>query len=271
MNERIDGFIFYASYYDGISELPEEEQGKLYVALMNYAFSGKDPELTGALSMAFKFIKPTLDANIKRRMAGKLGGHPAAKNEAKERTEEKQKETSAKPKPNQELTSDEPKPNQELTSDEPTPEPKDKDKIKINIKDKDNKKDKRYIAKSSGKTEDEIRAQDVLDLFNAICGSLPRATKVTDERRKAIKARLKDNEPSKFREIFEKVEASDFLTGRDGKWFSCNFDWIVGSPAHWQRIDEGVYDNHEQQGAVDKLRGKLNVSDEERAKAARLG
>lgn len=260
MNERIDGFIFYASYYDGISELPEEDQGKLYVALMKYAFSGKDPELTGALSMAFKFIKPTLDANIKRRMAGKLGGHPAAKNEAKERTEGKQKETSAKPKPNQ-----------ELTSGEPNPEPKDKDKIKINIKDKDNKKDKRYIAKSSGKTEDEIRAQDVLDLFNAICGSLPRATKVTDERRKAIKARLKDNEPSKFREIFERVEASDFLTGRNGKWFSCNFDWIVGSPTHWQRIDEGVYDNHEQQGAVDKLRGKLNVSDEERAKAARLG
>ena len=34
----------------------------------------------------------------------------------------------------------------------------------------------------------------------------------------------------------------EFLTGRDGKWHGCSFDWIL-KPANWQKITEGNYEN----------------------------
>ncbi|MNP53901.1 hypothetical protein D3C76_1484160 [compost metagenome] len=38
------------------------------------------------------------------------------------------------------------------------------------------------------------------------------------------------------------VEASDFLTGRDGKWGNCGFDWII-KESNYIKILEGNYAN----------------------------
>lgn len=225
METRVDGFIFYASYYDGISELTEEEQGRLYTALMRYVFEGIEPELSGGPGMAFKFMKPTIDANIQRRINGRLGGRPKA--------EEKPNQ---KPNANQDH-------NQTLTKPITKSKPKDKDKNKINnnISERDNK------TAAAG-----VSAQDVIDLYNAICISLPKAEKVTKIRSDHIKARLKENAPEEIRTAFEKAEASDFLTGRiEGKTWRADFDWITGSPTHFQRILEGVYDNRRTASALD--------------------
>lgn len=100
----------------------------------------------------------------------------------------------------------------------------------------------------------EVRLQDVVDLYNSICRDMPKARALTDTRRKHIQARLKDNGPEVFREVFERAEASDFLSGRiEGKDFRANFDWIVGYPQHWQRILEGVYDNRAKVDALDMI------------------
>ena len=119
------------------------------------------------------------------------------------------------------------------------------------------------------------KPQDVIDLYNDICIDMPRARVLTETRRKHIQARLKENRPEEIREVFERAEASDFLSGRvEGKDFRADFDWIVGNPQHWQRIIEGVYDNRsgrKKKDAVDTLQAALNVSDEERAEAIRLG
>jgi len=42
--------------------------------------------------------------------------------------------------------------------------------------------------------------------------------------------------------VFQKVEASDFLSGRSGKWNGCNFDWVL-KEANMVKILEGNYDN----------------------------
>lgn len=83
--------------------------------------------------------------------------------------------------------------------------------------------------------------QAVVDKFNHICISLPKVNSLNDERRKAIKNAQKVLDDMTFDELFEKIESSDFLTGRSGKW-SCCFDWIL-KPTNLTKIVEGNYNN----------------------------
>ena len=79
--------------------------------------------------------------------------------------------------------------------------------------------------------------------FLEACPSLPQPSEVAKwsaGRKKAI--RDKGMSPSEMRSVFERVEKSDFLSGRNGKWDGCSFDWIL-KPANWQKILEGNYDN----------------------------
>lgn len=82
----------------------------------------------------------------------------------------------------------------------------------------------------------------VVELFNETCPSLPRVRDLTEQRKRAIKARMMEgNRTEDFRAVFAKVQASGFLTGRTGGW-KCGFDWIL-KPANWQKIKEGNYDD----------------------------
>lgn len=62
----MNGFTFWNSFYEAGKELPEEMQGELYTAIVNYAFAGKEPEFQGTLKAVFNGIKPNLDLSIKR-------------------------------------------------------------------------------------------------------------------------------------------------------------------------------------------------------------
>ena len=83
----------------------------------------------------------------------------------------------------------------------------------------------------------------VVESFNNTCSSLPHIRGLNDQRRKAIRKAYKQVEAAGgFPALFEKVEASDFLTGRRGDWHGCGFDWIL-KPANLAKIIEGNYDN----------------------------
>ena len=83
----------------------------------------------------------------------------------------------------------------------------------------------------------------VQESFNTTCVSLPKVRDLNDRRCKAIRSAAKQVEQAGgFPALFEKVEASDFLTGRSGSWSGCGFDWIL-KPANLTKILEGNYDN----------------------------
>ena len=89
---------------------------------------------------------------------------------------------------------------------------------------------------------ERVNYQGVAELFNETCPSLPKVRDLTDQRRRAIKARIMEgNTAEDFRAVFAKVQASSFLTGKNGGW-KCGFDWIL-KPANWQKIKEGNYDD----------------------------
>ena len=85
--------------------------------------------------------------------------------------------------------------------------------------------------------------QSIVSLFNQTCKSLPSVRSLNNNRRKAIKSAsdtLADT--GGFEMVFQKVESSDFLTGRNGQWSGCGFDWIL-KPSNLTKIIEGNYDN----------------------------
>jgi hypothetical protein len=84
--------------------------------------------------------------------------------------------------------------------------------------------------------------QAILEAFNDLCPDLPRASQLTEKRRSAIRRRWRESpDLEAFRSVFRRVQASDFLTGRNGA-FRGAFDWIL-QPGNWVKIREGNYDN----------------------------
>ena len=84
--------------------------------------------------------------------------------------------------------------------------------------------------------------QEIISLYNEICISFPRATVLSDSRKKAIKARLNIYTIEDFKTLFEKAEASDFLKGKNNHDWSANFDWLIADRNMAKTLD-GNYDN----------------------------
>jgi len=88
----------------------------------------------------------------------------------------------------------------------------------------------------------------LVSLFTEICTSLPKA-QATDTRKKAFAPHLrKYPDQDYWTRVFTKAEASDFLSGRNGKWTNCCLDWFK-SEANRQKVLEGNYDNDRAQAA----------------------
>ncbi len=79
-----------------------------------------------------------------------------------------------------------------------------------------------------------VKPQDVVDVFNRICTTLPKVEKLTERRRASIRARGATLE--EFEHVFLLVDGSSFLR----EWAGCSFDWII-RPNNWQKIIEGNY------------------------------
>ena len=90
--------------------------------------------------------------------------------------------------------------------------------------------------------EQKFYCQQVADAFNETCVSLPRVTKLTDKRKKAIKSILKKHSLEELKNIFKKVEYSSFLNGSSGKWSGATFDWIL-KESNLIKVIEGNYDD----------------------------
>ena len=85
------------------------------------------------------------------------------------------------------------------------------------------------------------KAEEFKLLFNTICISLPQVRLLTKKREGHIKTLLTTLEKSGCTpiEFLKKIENSDFLSGRSGKW-RATFDWII-NPSNAVKIIEGNY------------------------------
>ena len=99
--------------------------------------------------------------------------------------------------------------------------------------------------------------EELLNLYHEECKSLPRVLMLNDTRKKHLVSRWRDvdsedNLQTKeegltiFRQIFQQVHKSDFLSGRtqnrNGRVWKASFDWLM-MPTNFLKVVEGQYDN----------------------------
>ena len=86
----------------------------------------------------------------------------------------------------------------------------------------------------------KIDYQQIVNLFNSICSSLPSVRSLSESRKKAIKARLNTYTIEDFKQCFENAEASSFLKGSNNRNWTATFDWLI-KDANMAKVIEGNY------------------------------
>lgn len=97
----------------------------------------------------------------------------------------------------------------------------------------------------AGKTN-RIDYQQVVDLYNSVCISLPKVKSLSEDRKKAIRARVNTYGMDKLKLAFEKANASSFLSGKNARNWTANFDWIIKDSSIAKVLD-GNYDDKKAQ------------------------
>lgn len=97
--------------------------------------------------------------------------------------------------------------------------------------------------KDKDKEEDvrgKVDCQQIVDMYNTVCRSLPCVLSLSDSRKKAIKARLCTYSLDDFKTVFENAEASSFLKGGNERNWTATFDWII-KDSNMAKVLDGNY------------------------------
>ena len=102
-----------------------------------------------------------------------------------------------------------------------------------------NKEYKEYKEREEREEKKNIY-QLIADMYNATCVSLPRCTKLSETREKALRARLRRYTVEDFKRVFEIAENTDFLKGANARNWSANFDWLI-KDGNMAKVLDGNY------------------------------
>jgi len=102
------------------------------------------------------------------------------------------------------------------------------------------KKEKKVKEEKDTTTEN---INEVVNLYKEKLQLLPQPSKITDARKKAINARIKDYSLEEVKEVINLISQSDYLLGRIND-FKATIDWIF-NPSNFAKIKEGNYVNRQ--------------------------
>lgn len=106
------------------------------------------------------------------------------------------------------------------------------------------------------KTDFSDQYTTIQDLYNSVCGSYPRLVKLSEARKRAIRARLNTGYTvDDFRRLFETAEQSDFLKGKNNRNWRATFDWLI-SDANMAKVLDGNYENRKREAMADAPEGR---------------
>ena len=145
-----------------------------------------------------------------------------------------------------------------------------------NISNNNNTKQQELFTDNINKEELEVRKREELGQkfvadYNSICKSLPKCQRITPKRTKAISNLLKKYSYDDILMVFEKLEASDFCSGRSTDW-RADIDFILREDK-FLSVLEGKYDNRKRRCNVETISGgdKKQISSEERERIIKNG
>ena len=74
MDSLVSYNTFYVSWHEAMSELTDEQYGRVSRALNEYCFFGTEPDLSGNEKIVFIMAKSSIDVSNKAKIGGKKGG-----------------------------------------------------------------------------------------------------------------------------------------------------------------------------------------------------
>lgn len=265
-------FCAYHSYLKAMQSLTDEECGRLFRALLIYSEESAAAQLPGPERYIFDALADQIDRDrIKYRQVCEKNRENAKKRGASRTAAEQVFENGVTPHGSEPVFDGESKTEdgvfaEEMSDKSDRSDNFDASEIGSGVFDGQSPFFASACVRSQeeGKEEEERKEKEkgegesvfgcaAAESFNRICKSLPGVKFVSDKRKKALLAAKKqlDRLNMSFEELFEKAEASDYLSGRNGKWTNCGFEWII-SPQNIVKIAEGTYDNrpgtHESDG-----------------------
>lgn len=105
------------------------------------------------------------------------------------------------------------------------------------------KKEDIDIEIDTDKEIERIDYQKIITMYNDTCVSFPRLRSLSDNRKKAIKARINTGYTyDDFQNVFSLAEDSTFLKGGNDRNWSATFDWMI-KDASMVKILEGNYND----------------------------
>ncbi|WP_165021539.1 DUF4373 domain-containing protein [Dysgonomonas sp. ZJ279] len=96
-----------------------------------------------------------------------------------------------------------------------------------------------------------INYKEIISIYHDTCISFPKVLKLTELRKEKMRVRIKELEKQfkdthykiVIRELFTKMEASDFLRGNNKTMWKATFDWLFDNGKNWVKVFEGNYNN----------------------------
>lgn len=89
----------------------------------------------------------------------------------------------------------------------------------------------------------------IASMFNDTCISFPKLTKLSDKRKKAIRARFNQGYTVEdFKRLFELAEDSSFLKGRNSRNWAASFDWLIADANMAKVLDNNYADRQRKKG-----------------------
>lgn len=251
-----DSFILYTSYYAIIEGLTDEQLGKLMRAIFIYARDGEVINLEPTLRMAFAFIKDDMERNqtkykekVERwRANGRKGGAPKGNQNARKKqpvgceNNQEVEKTTLYDNDNEYVNDNVNDVSKETNILEPSKEASMQSFSEKNVCAAEEPQ-KSSEKKKSKKGEIDYAA--IKDYWNEqhdkTNSAMRRLTLMTENRKEAIRGRLKDckGDISKIYLAIDKAMASDYLNAGHS-WAS--YDWVM-TRKYFPKVLEGNYDN----------------------------
>ena len=230
-------FQVYFSYEEPLKSLTYEQIGKIFMAMFQYEKTKEKPELDQVSDMAFYFIRSQMDRDRqtyeekceRSRQNGMKGGRPR-KSEKSQCFLENQPVFLQTQKTQRFLEN----PTVFLETQKSQGEGEGKEYIKKDISNEISQKDR-------------FPYKEITDLYNQICTELPSCVKLSESRKKAIRARLSSGYTvDDFKTLFQKTKDSSFLTGGNNRNGIAGFDWLI-KDGNMAKVLDGNYDDRSQE------------------------
>ena len=84
---------FFEDFYEAGRELSERERERLYTAMLDYYFAGREPQLSGGAAAVFRAVRERIDLSKTRSSAGAEGGSRPKQTRSKTQANAKQNES----------------------------------------------------------------------------------------------------------------------------------------------------------------------------------